>query len=903
MIGSCDLLSQDSTADALAQILASALGVEDVDPTGHFFRDLGADSMVMARFCARVRKRPELPDVSMRDIYAASTIVSLAQALSPAAPDEVAPALPQGPAPNGTTITSRPERPNGQQGDRSAGEGASGSPNLPDMGRPLRREPAGSPADGSAPVHLRRPGRLASVACGTAQMGWLVAYPALTLFLMFRGYEWIALKTGLVDVYLRSAMVGAGIFVFQAILPILLKWLLVGRWTPGEFPIWSLRYLRFWIVKTTIRTSPLAVFFAGSPMYVLYLRALGAKVDAGAVILTRHLPVCTDLLTVGAGAVVRKDTYLSCYRARGRVIETGRVTLGAEAFVGEFVVLDIATSMGEGAQLGHSSSLHAGQSIPAGQSWHGTPAQPSPATYRLEARTAHAARRRVTYSAAQLLFYMLLVLPLLTGFLETLVSASPWAPQLHPGAALVSALGFYAEAALAAGVLVLGGLGVGLVLVTTLPRLLNRFLIPERSYPLYGRHYSIHRGVGLLTNIPPLTALFGDSSPITTYLQAVGYRMRPVQQTGSNFGQMVKHENPYLTVVGSGTMAADGLSILNADYSATAFRLAPTRIGAHSFLGNFVVYPSGARVGDNVLLGTKVAVPLDGPVRRDVGLLGSPAFEIPRTVRRDTALGLTTRAELRRRLRAKLRHNRATMVWHLLSRWFQVFVVFMLIGAIFDLLPTYGPLVVVLADAVLLAFTVGYAVLVERVLSRAQLLAPRGCSIYEPDFWRHERYWKVPAIKFLAMFDGTPMKSHIWRLMGVRVGRGLFDDGCFIPERGFVSIGDDCTFNVGSSLQSHSQEDGAFKSDHITIGSRCTIGTGSLVHYGVSVGDDVELGPDSFVMKGEEVPDGALWAGNPANAISKDHPRPAPATASTVTTASTLTTARTMATAGTGSLR
>ncbi len=161
----------------------------------------------------------------------------------------------------------------------------------------------------------------------------------------------------------------------------------------------------------------------------------------------------------------------------------------------------------------------------------------------------------------------------------------------------------------------------------------------------------------------------------------------------------------------------------------------------------------------------------------------------------------------------------------------------------------------------------------------------------------------MPAIKFLAMFDGTPMKSHIWRLMGVRVGRGLFDDGCFIPERGFVSIGDDCTFNVGSSLQSHSQEDGAFKSDHITIGSRCTIGTGSLVHYGVSVGDDVELGPDSFVMKGEEVPDGALWAGNPANAISKDHPRPAPATASTVTTASTLTTARTMATAGTGSLR
>ena len=37
------------------------------------------------------------------------------------------------------------------------------------------------------------------------------------------------------------------------------------------------RYLRFWLVKTLIRTNPL-VLFAGSPLYLLYLRALGAKI-------------------------------------------------------------------------------------------------------------------------------------------------------------------------------------------------------------------------------------------------------------------------------------------------------------------------------------------------------------------------------------------------------------------------------------------------------------------------------------------------------------------------------------------------------------------------------------------------------------------------------------------------
>ena len=38
----------------------------------HFFDDLGADSLVMAKFCARVRKRADLPSISMKDIYAAS---------------------------------------------------------------------------------------------------------------------------------------------------------------------------------------------------------------------------------------------------------------------------------------------------------------------------------------------------------------------------------------------------------------------------------------------------------------------------------------------------------------------------------------------------------------------------------------------------------------------------------------------------------------------------------------------------------------------------------------------------------------------------------------------------------------------------------------------------------------
>src|SRR5437773_6175354 len=69
-----------------AELLAQVLRVERVSVDSHFFDDLGADSLVMAHFCARVRKRGNLPSISMKDVYAHPTIRSLATALADARP-------------------------------------------------------------------------------------------------------------------------------------------------------------------------------------------------------------------------------------------------------------------------------------------------------------------------------------------------------------------------------------------------------------------------------------------------------------------------------------------------------------------------------------------------------------------------------------------------------------------------------------------------------------------------------------------------------------------------------------------------------------------------------------------------------------------------------------------------
>ncbi|MGP4002613.1 Pls/PosA family non-ribosomal peptide synthetase [Streptomyces sp. 8N706] len=798
------------TEETLARLLAEALHLDQVSADSHFFEELGANSLLMAQFCARVRKRTGLPPVSMRDVYLNPTVTRLAAAL--------------------TTLP-----------------------------------PASAEAPAPAPSRASRPVGMARYAlCGALQFLLFLGYAYAGSFLLFEGYDWVSDASGPIDSYLRATAFGAATFLAVSTVPILVKWTLVGRWKRQEIRIWTVAYLRFWTVKTLVRLNPL-VLFAGSPLYTLYLRALGAKIGRGTVIFSRSLPVCTDLLTVGENTVIRKDAYFTCYRAMAGRIRTGPVTLGSDVLVSEGTVLDIDVSMGDGSQLGHSSSLHAAQTVPDGQAWQGSPAQPAEVDFRAVGPARCGTPKRALYAAVQLLTVPFVYLPLGLGVLGTLL---PWfLTTAHAGA---GALAFYRDNLLGSLVLFFGPLLAGLAFVVTVPRLLNLPLKPDTVYPLYGVHYSLQRTIARITNMKAYMVLFGDSAFIVHYLRALGWDLSRVVQTGSNFGVGQKHESPYLTRVGSGTMVSDGLSVINADFSSTSFRLTRAELGPRNFLGNGVSYPSRARTGDNCLLGTKVMVPIDGAVREGIGLLGSPCFEIPRSVQRDSRFDhLKSGDELRRRLAAKTRHNVVTIALYLLVKWIEFYVVVLIAAMAVEQYARFGPSVVATATVLALLSTIVLSVLAERAAMGFRPLRPRFCSIYDPYFWRHERHWKLTMA---PLFNGTPFKSVIWRLAGVRIGRRVFDDGCGIPERTLVTIGDDCALNMGTTIQCHSLEEGTFKSDRITIGTGCTLDTGALVHYGVTMGDGAVLGPDSFLMKGQEVTPAARWRGNPAREIQEPAP-------------------------------
>ncbi|WP_075305602.1 MULTISPECIES: Pls/PosA family non-ribosomal peptide synthetase [unclassified Pseudonocardia] len=801
-----------ATEAELAALLGESLGLAEVSVQSHLVDDLRADSLALAQFAALVRHRrgPSCP-VGMRVLYQHPTVRSLAALLDRTGPGTV-----------GTT-------------------------------------PAVAPA---APPPV---GRARHLLCGTVQVLVLLLGLAAGAVVAWADIEWMDLATGLLDLFERSGAALVATFLLLTLVPVLAKWLLVGRWRAGEIPLWSAAHLRFWVVATLVRTSPM-VLFAGSPLYLLHLRALGARVGRGAVVFSRTVPVCTDLISIGDGAVVRSRSSFTGYRVeRGRIV-TGPVTIGRGAVVSDATVLDIDSVVGDDAQLGHASSLPRGARIPDGTRAHGSPAVPTTSDFRGPDPARCSTARRAVFATVQLLT-LFLAGPATVTLAVAVLDDGPRVTALVDGrdpgdllALAVSPLGLGLSLAAGAAALV-----AGLLVVTLVPRLLWPLLRPGRVHRLYGAAYWCHRTVARLSNVPLFVQLFGDSSFVVGYLRRIGYRIARGGQTGSNVGADIAHEVPNLVTIGPNTMLSDGVFLRTAEFTSTSFRTVPVGLGADCFLGNVLTVPAGDRIGDGCLVGTKTMIPTDGPRRRDVGLLGSPAFEIPRARPEDPRLAVTGE-RLRRRLAAKDRHNLATMALFLLVTWVRLHVLLTVGLVAAGFLATAGPLAIAggalaggLAD-------LAVGVLVERAATGFRRLQPQHCSIYDRYFWWHERFWKLSIQP--SLLNGTPLKPLVWRLLGVRVGRRVFDDGAAISEKTLVAIGDDTVLGAGVILQAHSMEDGVFKADHIRIGDGCVLGAGVFVHYDTVVGDGAVLAPDSFLMKGERVGAGGVWGGNPAAPVT-----------------------------------
>ncbi|MBO0852012.1 MAG: AMP-binding protein, partial [Pseudonocardia sp.] len=278
----------------LADALAEVLGVEKVSTHSHFFDDLNANSLLMAHYSAQIRRETALGSPSMRDIYQNPTVHQLAAVLS---------------------------------------------------ATPRTQAPVGGPGSDADPPVLVRTSSVKYVATGAVQLLCFLGVIYLGALLVDVGFSWSVGGVTPQWVFSRSAAFAAALLLAACLLPIPAKWLLIGRWKEREINLWSLAYLRFWTVRTLMAVNPLQLF-TGSPIYPLYLRALGAKIGKGVTILSAAAPVTTDLISIGAGTVIRQGSSLTGYHATNGKLRFGPVRLGEDVFIGQASVLDIHTSVG-----------------------------------------------------------------------------------------------------------------------------------------------------------------------------------------------------------------------------------------------------------------------------------------------------------------------------------------------------------------------------------------------------------------------------------------------------------------------------------------------------------------------------------------------------------------------------
>ena len=188
-----------------------------------------------------------------------------------------------------------------------------------------------------------------------------------------------------------------------------------------------------------------------------------------------------------------------------------------------------------------------------------------------------------------------------------------------------------------------------------------------------------------MTNVKFFTQLFGNSSYSVYYLRRLGYHLFRIKQTGSNFGDEVAHDNPYLCSVGRGTVIADGLSMINAEFSSTSMRLSRVSIGPRNFLGTTSPIPRRAGPATTACWQRRSWFP---STDRSVKGWDYWARRPSRSLDRSSGTTGSTTADRRRSAPQPVRKNRynlRTMGVFLFVRWLHLFLVTLLGMAAADL--------------------------------------------------------------------------------------------------------------------------------------------------------------------------------------------------------------------------
>ena len=165
----------------------------------------------------------------------------------------------------------------------------------------------------------------------------------------------------------------AGCGVLAVLFVAAMKWLLIGRYKPGERPLWSTFVWRNELVNALhehLADLFLVEMLTGTPFVCWYFRLLGARIGARVYLETTDLTEF-DLVKIGDETILNADCTVQTHLFEDRVMKMSTIEIGPRCTVGSGSLVLYDTKMEEGASLGDLSLLMKGEILPAWTRWEG----------------------------------------------------------------------------------------------------------------------------------------------------------------------------------------------------------------------------------------------------------------------------------------------------------------------------------------------------------------------------------------------------------------------------------------------------------------------------------------------------------------------------------------------------
>ncbi|RKR72965.1 Pls/PosA family non-ribosomal peptide synthetase [Frondihabitans australicus] len=617
---------------------------------------------------------------------------------------------------------------------------------------------------------------------------------------------------------------------------------LVGGVKAGDYPRGGGVHLRLWLAEQVAHQIG-AVGLAGAPWISYYARALGARIAADVDL--HAIPPVTGMLRIGRGASIEPEVDLSGYWIDGDTVRIGAVRIGAGSTVGMRSTLLPGTRIGKNASVAPGSAVFG--RVPSGQEWAGSPAArvgKNRAWWPSDRPGSHRGWLAL-YGVSSILLSLLPVASLAGGAAVIALGVQGSATL---GEAYLRALAWLVPATLLAGF-------TAAVLVVLFVRLLG-IGVREGTFAVRSRVgwqvWSTERLLDLAR-----TFLFPLYSGLFT---AVWLRM-----LGARVGRDVEASTvlllPAMTTIRDGAFLADDTMVASYELGGGWLRVAEAEIGERAFLGNSGMTGPGHKVPRDGLVAVLSAAPKKS--KAGSSWLGSPAVRLRRTV------AVTDDA---RTFHPPTAIRLARILWELgrivpvfvtcligLTLFFALFWLVGQIGAGWTILVSGAVMLAVGAVAALVATAAKWALIGRIKVSEKPL--------WSSFVWRSEVadvFVELCAAPWFAQpAAGTPALVWWLRSLGASIGKGVWTDSYWLPEADLVRLGDGSAVNRGCVVQTHLFHDRIMSMDTVTLDAGATLGPHSVVLPAAEIGAHATVGPASLVMRGEGVPVGSRWSGNP----------------------------------------